>query len=388
MNYITVEDVLQMDAAKDWQVAAGEGGLSNTVSWFYVCQENEISPWVEGREIMILYGSGIKRDTPNLVRIVDVCAQKQLSAIIVLLGHYINRLPSEMLDEADAKNVPIIIMPITQPIAHVTKALAELLMGVHERMRQCGELLKDMIFGFDSDISNRMFAMEQAGFETGRTYRFAVFEFLGETRLDDGSPLKEVRSVLKTPALFLYKNYISALVSDRIDKDELFSRAKEVLLRLNTICKAKFCAVVGGAFSDISLIKSAYQDTVKAADCLPIFEEEQNCIFYDAVPAILKLLFRHNDSMGLKSFYLPLLGDLINYDRSHNGELLNTLWRFLRENCNASRAAEKLYIHRNTMNNRLRQIFDLLGTDCSNADGRFAIDCAMYCYKYANMQDE
>lgn len=32
MNYITVEDVLQLDVAKEWKAAAGEGGLSNTVS--------------------------------------------------------------------------------------------------------------------------------------------------------------------------------------------------------------------------------------------------------------------------------------------------------------------------------------------------------------------
>lgn len=388
MNYITVEDVLQLDVAKEWKVAAGEDGLSNTVSWFYVCQENEISPWVEGREIMILYGSGIKTDTPDLVRIVDICAQKQLSAIIVLLGHYIHSLPPEMLGEADVKNVPIIIMPVTQPIVHVTKALAELLMGVHERMRQCGELLKDMIFGFDSDISKRMFAMEQAGFEAGKAYRFVVFEFSGEARSDESSLLNKVRSDLNTPAVFFYKDYISALVSDRIDKDDLFRRTKELLPKLYEICGAKCCAVLGSEFSDVMIIKSSYRDALKAADCFPIFEDEEKCIFYDGIPAILKLLFRYDDPSDIKDFFMPLLGDLIDFDRLHNNDLLNTLWRFLRENCNASRAAEKLYIHRNTMNNRLRQIFDLLGTDCSSAEGRFAIDCAMYCYKYAIMQDE
>ena len=210
MNYITVEDVLQLDVAREWKVAAGEGGLSNTVSWFYVCQENEISPWVEGREIMILYGSGIKTDTPDLVRIVDICAQKQLSAVIVLLGHYIHSLPPEMLGEADAKNVPIIIMPVTQPIVHVTKALAELLMGVHERMRQCGELLKDMIFGFDSDISKLLFAMEQAGFEAGKAYRFVVFDFPARPGLT-----KALCSIRRVLALTLRRCSFIRIISPR-----------------------------------------------------------------------------------------------------------------------------------------------------------------------------
>ena len=100
------------------------------------------------------------------------------------------------------------------------------------------------------------------------------------------------------------------------------------------------------------------------------------------------MLFRTDDHEFIRSCFSQELGGIIDYDKKHNAELLMTLERFFEENCNASRAADKLYIHRNTMNNRLRLIFDILGHDCSDPEKRFAVECSIYCYKYLNMQEE
>ena len=165
LYYITVKDILDLDIAKDWKVLAGNGGLSKTVSWFYICQDDEITPWVQGRELMILYGSGVKRDTANLVRIVDICSERQISAILVLIGHYFMELPAEMLDEADRLDVPVITMPASIPIGAVTKAVAYLLFSERHYMRRGGEALRDIIYGYDEDERSHFNAIERAGYK-------------------------------------------------------------------------------------------------------------------------------------------------------------------------------------------------------------------------------
>ena len=68
-------------------------------------------------------------------------------------------------------------------------------------------------------------------------------------------------------------------MSDTIDKDDLFRRTKELLPKLYEICGTKCCAVLGSEFSDVMIIKSAYRYALKAADCFPIFEDEENAFF-------------------------------------------------------------------------------------------------------------
>lgn len=394
LYYITVKDILDLDIARDWKVLAGEGGLSKTVSWFYICQDDEITPWVQGRELMILYGSGVKRDTANLVRIVDICAEHQISAILVLIGHYFMELPAEMLNEADRLDVPIITMPASIPIGTVTKTVAYMLFSERHYIRRGGEALRDIIYGYDEDERSHFNAIERAGYKLRQRSFVAVMRTpdraLSEMK-DTQHILTDVCNVLNTPIAYIQKNRIVALTgTDDPDYVRVLMEAGERLISLASEkygLKNMYFAL-GSQISSKNTIKSSYRDavnTVKAVDAYPI---NRKCRNYASLPAIIKMLFRTEDRDFIRSCYEQELGGIISHDQKHNTELLITLERFFEENCNASRAADKLYIHRNTMNKRLRLIFDILGHDCTDPEKRFAAENAVYCYKYINMQEE
>ena len=145
---------------------------------------------------------------------------------------------------------------------------------------------------------------------------------------------------------------------------------------------------LGSQINPKNTIKSSYRDAVNTVRAIDAYPVNKKCRNYAELPAIIKMLFRTDDRDFVRSCYEQELGEIISYDQKHNTELLLTLERFFEENCNASHTADKLYIHRNTMNNRLRLIFDILGHDCSDPEKRFAAENAIYCYKYMNMQEE
>ena len=62
------------------------------------------------------------------------------------------------------------------------------------------------------------------------------------------------------------------------------------------------------------------------------------------------------DPEGADQFIKHTLGEL----ESANAELKNTLWTFINEQCNASRAAARLYTHRNTLLRRISRAEQLL----------------------------
>ncbi|MFC7766468.1 PucR family transcriptional regulator [Leucobacter soli] len=72
----------------------------------------------------------------------------------------------------------------------------------------------------------------------------------------------------------------------------------------------------------------------------------------------------------LASLKVPLqsIGDqilkvLIDYDAENDAQLVSTLKVYLESNCQATVAAQRLFVHRNTLRYRLRLIGKLTGAD-------------------------
>ncbi|WP_308465119.1 PucR family transcriptional regulator [Rathayibacter soli] len=87
--------------------------------------------------------------------------------------------------------------------------------------------------------------------------------------------------------------------------------------------------------------------------------------------AVERLAHRNIRAEVRASFVHALLSDLIENDRARDGQLLETLNRWLDYGCNASEAARALHIERQSMHNRLTRIFALIGGD-PRGTGRLA----------------
>ena len=59
---------------------------------------------------------------------------------------------------------------------------------------------------------------------------------------------------------------------------------------------------------------------------------------------------------------------LVEYDRRHRSQLLSTLEEYLKRRGNIAAAAQTLFVHPNTLRQRLRRIQDLTGLDVANED--------------------
>ncbi|MCI6101154.1 MAG: PucR family transcriptional regulator [Selenomonas sp.] len=71
------------------------------------------------------------------------------------------------------------------------------------------------------------------------------------------------------------------------------------------------------------------------------------------------------------------LAPIAAFDRTNHTELLRTLQMYLSCNCNASLAAKELYLHRNTMTNRLEKIKELAGVTLSDAQENMLLSLAI-----------
>ena len=110
------------------------------------------------------------------------------------------------------------------------------------------------------------------------------------------------------------------------------------------------------------------------------FEEAEHAVTAAAVvsprPSVISF-----DDLGAYKYLLRVTQDgrardprgdalrlLADYDERHRSQLLHTLEEFLKRRGNIAAAAQTLYVHPNTLRQRLRRIQDLTGLDVANED--------------------
>lgn len=91
------------------------------------------------------------------------------------------------------------------------------------------------------------------------------------------------------------------------------------------------------------------------------------------------LLHQNEHSMVLNNRALQIL---LNYDRENQTNYVHTIRSYLASNCNISRTAEFLFIHRHTLMKRLDRIYALSGLDFNDYYARIYMSLALLFHDY------
>ena len=99
-------------------------------------------------------------------------------------------------------------------------------------------------------------------------------------------------------------------------------------------------------------------------------------IFWDDLGAF-KIICSFSNSVEARKHHLKFLSKIIEYDKIHNGELIDTLICLEKSNWNTRQVSEKLLFHPNTIRYRFRKITELIDGDIDNSDFRFDLGLAI-----------
>jgi purine catabolism regulator len=85
-----------------------------------------------------------------------------------------------------------------------------------------------------------------------------------------------------------------------------------------------------------------------------------------SIGSLLAAAAGHGARAGADKLLAPVLA----YDDEHSAHLLGTLAAYLDSDCQPSRACRKLFIHRNTLAQRLRKLEQLLALSLDTLEGQ------------------
>ena len=100
--------------------------------------------------------------------------------------------------------------------------------------------------------------------------------------------------------------------------------------------------------------------------------------------AMLRKLARSPDLAPFGALVEPL----VLHDRKRRGDLVRTLRVYFASSANASEAADRLYLHRNSMLYRLARITELTGLDLKDPRVRLALELGLLVLDKGDGEDE
>lgn len=392
---VTCEDVLKLDIAKQFKLLAGKKGANKAIRWMYICQENYISPWVQGGELLFLTGIGIQRDEQSLVNLVEQCHAKNLAGIVILINtELIADVPQSMIDIANKLDMPLIKMPWEIPLVVISREVANLIMLNQINQKSSDKILKDILSGSIIDPNIIQLNLQIAGYKFGKYNRIVVVEIKSGIESTDYRFITYLKNIisskLNTPIYYIEDNRIIAFVGiNDIDSDEqIETSCKSLLNELgNQIDPTQLTIGIGNSIDFISDITKSYNQAVNAIMAKEIAEQNKNIVRYNSI-GILQLFFEAENIHFLKSYYKTVLNKLINYDKKNNTELVKTLGAFLQENCNIIKTADRLFIHRNTLNYRINRICEIMQRNFEDANDRNELYTAILAMKFSLVHEK
>lgn len=124
---------------------------------------------------------------------------------------------------------------------------------------------------------------------------------------------------------------------------------------------------VSSPCAGVDAYATGFEEALQAVSAAPVVQEHAAAVTFDDLGPY-KYLLRVSQEGLVRDRHADALRRLLEYDRSRQSQLVRTLEEYLRQRGNVSATAQALYVHANTLRQRLRRITELTQLDVRTDD--------------------
>lgn len=370
---LTVKEVLKLPGLETLTVRAGEHHLHRSVRWPYVAENEGIAEWVMGSELVFVTGVNHLRDEANLMSLVEEGVAMGIAGLVVLVGGpHIQRIPQTVIDRAQARGLPLIEQPYLLKMVLVSHVIGTALAHMAHARRSRHDILSQLLTGDYPSLTIARQRAEHAQLPIGGSRRLVALRLSSVSALferqDPASAEQQLQHVRQTlqdhleawtrlwpeplPVVSQGDLFI-ILLSDRDTlRGDLGNLYKELASLTGEM--SVFMGLANRA-DDCGHYRRAFNEARQALDVAQTLRPARGfCDFSEL--GVLRLLQAIGERSVIDLFVKQTLGPLIEPSRKHPFLLIETLDALLQENGNGHKAAARLGIHRNTINQRVQRI--------------------------------
>ncbi len=391
----TIEDMLVVSQDRyKMKMVAGSRGWSNSISWLLVLEELTIIHNFSGKELCITTGLGFQAEN-EMLELVEELYAHNASGLIVNTGYYVKEISQSVIDYCDANGFPLLTVPWEVFLVDMIKDLS---VRIFLQSSTDEQISGALISAIEQPEARDLYTRDLLPhFDLDGTFQIALVSTGDLDRMD---------TVERKRIAYRMQIYLTNLTHN----GHFFYYDSYFVIIMNAM-KAEECAEIIDSFADRLRVKMSDRKVVIGVSD-PVTDIENLHLTYKRARAAVRMAekaagmgqktegensfgnwamgsheknhsgnvtLQYFDQMGLyRMLYLvedrALLIDLsdkplapiIEYDREHNGEYLETLESFLLNGGSIKAMSEEMFIHRNTILYRMANIKKLL--NCSLED--------------------
>ncbi len=356
----------------DMRLICGEENTNNPVSWIHMLEDPNVASFLHGQELVFVTGIG-HSGSEWLTDLAKSLVEHQASGLVLNTGPYIQSVPQELIAYCRDMKFPLFSVPWKTRIVDITNDFCRKIIKSEESDITVAGAFRDAIFTWEKS-SEFCPVLARREFDLNADFCVAAVTLpaASEEKLVDYD--KALRMTL-SKILLGYSDRFNIFRQDKYLITVAQSFPQEMIERAMGALSEKYgkSSPDGSLHAGVSLsdtgLASLSQSYKRAITLLHIAEKQNKpWISYRNI-GIYQLLIEMEDRKVLERFYQNTLGELERYDDKNSTDYTATLRSYLEHNASVQEVAQESYVHRNTVNYKIKRIREILNTDLGYQDG-------------------
>lgn len=114
---LTIAEVIKRPVFAHAEVVAGSRGLTHPIRWVHILESASNAHFLNGGELILSTGVGFGEDTDKRLDYLNELISRKVVGLCIELGSYVPQIPSDMLEQAELHQFPLIVFH--QPVRFV-----------------------------------------------------------------------------------------------------------------------------------------------------------------------------------------------------------------------------------------------------------------------------
>lgn len=377
MSAILKDLIKQVDHG-DIKLVAGRNGFSNPVEWVHMVDNTEIADFLVGGEVAFTTGIGVKEDM-TLLDLVERVYKNHASGMVINVGPYVPEITKEVIEFGDQHDFPIFEVPWSVHMADIMRLFCFTITRSEQRAMELSAAFKYAIF---TPKQEQLYvsALMQKGYFAEWNYVVSMIDICdrlqGENDVTFYAPISKERLDMFTKkavrvitqdkhdaVVFSDNDRIVIVLSDiqEMEAAKLVEKVNTQMIQFLKSTEAIF-AGVGSTVNGFRKLSKSYMLAKKIVDLSKIEYREDETRTYTSM-GVNRLLFHIDNADSFEDYYNDTIKPLDDYDSLNGSNLVEVLDCYMKHNGSVQDTAEELFVHRNTVNYKIKKIETLLNAD-------------------------
>ena len=379
---ITCRDVynLRLDGV---ELLTGETGLDRMVSWTYMVQTRPFSDHMNPGNFALIVVDYVRFTMESVFDVMTELNDLGISGLAVSIENDRECIPKKLIAHALELQLPLFFVRWEgASFVDIAQSVGKLILENEVRNKRTGDYLYNLLFGYEVNAKYVEKISAQFGLDFSKPYRVGIIvidrkyginleqnEHTYEYYTDCLN--REVIHMKKKPMYMRFLNKF-VLLFEATETKETEHELEAVLTELDN--RPQFrnlirgTCILGNTYTNPSDFGKSYQEAkslIPKKDILP--NPRHKKVLSASSMGIYKFMFNSGNQQEILDYCNDRLRKLEEYDHANGTYLQETLVAYYMNRFNIGKTADELFVHRNSLQYRLKKIEEILDYSLDDA---------------------